>query len=399
MNTTIALQRVLGAAVNFISAALLLILLSLTVTPPGYAVELTRGPGYVIPGQLVDIGTHKLHIYCQGKGSPTVIVDTGLGEISLEWIRIQQNLANYSKICLYDRAGYGWSETGPLPRTSSYIADELYRLLKRADIEGPYVLVGHSFGGYNMQVFASRYQDVTAGIILVDSSHPQQYERFLAAPINVKTAPDNNRGSRLFRFSLPRLHPKVPKEVRNDVMAMMLKRPMRMAMANEYYDYRQSAADVIEAGDLPPVPLLVLSRGKRVYPHDRRGDLMEDLWSTLQQELVERSPRTAHVIANESGHFVHLDQPQLVVDSVALIVDIVKFKLVFKDRLEDDNLMPRPVWYAFNGATWRSDWLSTQLANGPNFPSQNGHQQLGFVADTLELAQWDNRDYRVALQD
>ena len=114
---------------------------------------------------------------------------------------------------------------------------------------------------------------------------------------------------------------------------------------------------------------------------------------------MERSPRTAHVIANESGHFVHLDQPQLVVDSVALIVDIVKFKLVFKDRLEDDNLMPRPVWYAFNVATWRSDWLSTQLANGPNFPSQNGHQQLGFVADTLELAQWDNRDYRVALQD
>jgi len=399
MNTTIALQRVLGAAVNFISAALLLILLSLTVTPPGYAVELTRGSGYVILGQLVDIGTHKLHIYCQGNGSPTVIVDTGLGEISLEWIRIQQNLANYSKICLYDRAGYGWSETGPLPRTSSYIADELYRLLKRADIEGPYVLVGHSFGGYNMQVFASRYQDVTAGIILVDSSHPQQYERFLAAPINVKTAPDNNRGSRLFRFSLPRLHPKVPKEVRSDVMAMMLKRPMRMAMANEYYDYRQSAADVIETGDLPPVPLLVLSRGKRVYPHDRRGDLMEDLWSTLQQELVERSPRTAHVIANESGHFIHLDQSQLVVDSVALIVDIVKFKLVFKDRLEDDNLMPRPVWYAFNGATWRSDWLSTRLANGPNFPSQNGHQQLGFVADTLELAQWDNRDYRVALQD
>jgi pimeloyl-ACP methyl ester carboxylesterase len=392
MNTTIALQRFLGAAVNFMSAVFLSILLYISVSNIARAADYIQIPGSPVPGQLVDVGTHKLHIYCQGQGSPTVIVDTGLGEISLEWKHVQEGLVGNSRVCLYDRAGYGWSETGPLPRTSSYIADELYTLLTRANIEGPYILVGHSFGGFNMQVFASRYPELTAGIVLVDSSHPGQYERFMAAPIKVKTAPDNTSGSRNFRFSMPKVNPKVPEEVRDDVLAMLLKHPMQMAMGNEYYDYRQSAAEVIATGELPPVPLLVLSRGKRVYPHNRRGDLMEILWSTLQAELVERSPKTAHVIANESGHFIHLDQPQLVIDSVALIVDIAKFKSLFKGRIQDDNLIPRPAWYAFNDATWRSDWLSTRRAQGPNFPSQNGHQQLGFMADTVDLF-WEENQF------
>ncbi len=385
MDTTETRQSCRRAAASFTPAATLLALLLLIFSPAGQTADSNPDASSSISGQLVDVGTHKLYIYCQGEGSPTVIVDAGLGEMSLEWIRIQRGMAFYSRICLYDRAGYGRSETGPLPRTSSYIADELYRLLKGADIQGPYILVGHSFGGYNMQLFASRYPDITAGIVLVDSSHAEQYERFLAAPIHVKTAPDNRPGRRVFRFSMPRLHPKLPKEVRDEVMTMMLKRSMRMAMANEYYDFRQSAAEVAESGELPPVPLLVLSRGKRVYPHNHRGDLMEALWSTLQEELVERSPRTAHVIANDSGHFIHLDQPQLVIDSIALIVDIAKFSLMFEDRVLDRKPLPGPTWYAFNGATWRSDWLSTKQIDGPGFPSQNGYQQSGFTADTAAL--------------
>ncbi len=389
MNIPIARQGVLCAAVHRDAVAMCFVFLCLMSSAIVRAADLLPEPDTHMPGQRVDVGTHKLHIYCQGEGTPTVIVDTGLGEISLEWIRIQKGLANFSSICLYDRAGYGWSETGPLPRSSSHIADELHTLLTKANIKPPYILVGHSFGGYNMQVFAGRYPELTAGIVLVDSSHPQQYERFLAAPINVKTAPDIIRGSRNFRFAMPQVNPRVPDEVRSEVLALMFKRRMQMAMANEYYDFRQSAAEVLESGALPPVPLLVLSRGKRVYPHDQHGDLMEDLWSTLQDELVERSPRTAHVIANESGHFIHLDQPQLVIDSIALIVDIVKFKLLFKDRIEDD-MLPRPAWYAFNGATWRSDWLSTKRVQGPNFPSQNGHRQSGIIADTAALAWQEN---------
>ncbi len=398
MNMTRARQDCLGAAVNFICAILFLILLSPGITLPVKAAERTRQPDYTAPGQLIDVGTHKLHIYCQGSGSPTIIIDTGMGGISLEWKHIQEALTENTRICLYDRAGYGWSETGPLPRTSSYIADELFILLNRADTEGPYILVGHSFGGYNMQIFASRHPEITAGIVLVDSSHPGQYERFLATPIGVKTAPDNRLGGRVFRFSVPQLHPELSGEIRDEVMAMMLKRPMRQAMANEFYDFRQSAADVIATGELPPVPLLVLSRGKRVYPHDRRGDLMETLWLTLQKELAERSPRTAHIIANESGHSIHLDQPQLVIDSIALIADIAKFKLMFSDQSRNSNRIPRPVWHAFHGAAWSSNQLHTRAAYGPRFPSQNGHWQLGIVADIIALSQLDDQNYTVALK-
>ena len=108
------------------------------------------------PGQMINIDTHKLHLYCLGEGQPTIIMDAGLGGFSLEWFRSQQLLAQSTKVCVYDRAGYGWSEAGPMPRTSSRIADELYLLLTRARIQGPYVLVGHSFGGYTIQLFASR---------------------------------------------------------------------------------------------------------------------------------------------------------------------------------------------------------------------------------------------------
>ncbi len=107
MNATIALQRFLGAAVNFISAVFLSILLYITISNIARAADYVQVPGSPVPGHLVDVGTHKLHIYCQGQGSPTVIVDTGLGEISLEWKHVQEGLAANSRICLYDRAGCG----------------------------------------------------------------------------------------------------------------------------------------------------------------------------------------------------------------------------------------------------------------------------------------------------
>jgi len=244
--------------------------------------------------------THRLHIHCKGSGSHTVVVDTGLGAISLEWNHIQVAIAKRTRICLYDRAGYGYSDPGPLPRTSSYIVDELYKLLTQADIKGPYILVGHSFGGYNMQLFASRYPHVTAGVVLVDSSHRDQYSRFLAPPIKVKTSPPNKPRLGIVRFSMPPMHPNLPNEVRDDVMTIMLKQSMRYAMAYEFYNYRQSADEVKDAGQFPNIPLLVLTRGKRVYPQNQKGNLMEELWMQLQSELSERSVFSAHVMANKS---------------------------------------------------------------------------------------------------
>src|SRR6185437_3838481 len=109
---------------------------------------------YPAPGKLVDIGGYKLHINCTGTGSPTVILDAGLGGTSLDWSKVQPAVAHFTRVCSYDRAGYGWSESGPGLRTSQQIVKELHLLLAHAQINGPYVLVGHSAGGLNMRLYA-----------------------------------------------------------------------------------------------------------------------------------------------------------------------------------------------------------------------------------------------------
>mgnify|MGYP003625475920 FL=1 len=98
-----------------------------------------------IPGQRYDVGGYQLHINCTGSGSPTVLVDVGLGDDSTDWLPIQQAISQNSRICIFDRAGYGWSDFGPAPRTSNRIAQELEILLEEADIPAPYILVGHSY--------------------------------------------------------------------------------------------------------------------------------------------------------------------------------------------------------------------------------------------------------------
>ena len=129
------------------------------------------------PGQRVDVGGFSLHIYCTGEGSPTVVVDAGNGDFSVGWSGIQPEVAKSTRICTYDRAGYGWSDPSPSPRTAKVMAEELHALLVNAGIEPPYVLVGHSLGGYNVRMFADLYPDEVAGMVLVDSAHEDQLKR------------------------------------------------------------------------------------------------------------------------------------------------------------------------------------------------------------------------------
>src|SRR5918994_3815756 len=129
---------------------------------------------YPPPGEMVDVGTHSLHINCLGEGSPTVILEAANFGMSAHWVRVQQQLAKTTRVCAYDRAGLGWSEAGPEPRDARQISSELRTLLKGANTEGPYVLVGHSYGGLYAQMYAARYPKQVAGMVLVDSTHPEQ---------------------------------------------------------------------------------------------------------------------------------------------------------------------------------------------------------------------------------
>src|SRR4051812_33902159 len=133
--------------------------------------ELTATPP---PGQLVDIGGYRLHVWCTGEGAPAVILDTGLGGTSADWGFVQPDVARFTRVCSYDRAGMGYSDPGPSPRTARRIARELAELVVRSGIPGPVVLVGASIAGFDVRVFASDHPERAAGLVLVDASHEDQ---------------------------------------------------------------------------------------------------------------------------------------------------------------------------------------------------------------------------------
>src|SRR3569833_262970 len=122
-------------------------------------------------GKLVDLGGHRLHVNCSGKGSPVVIVENGLGDFSFDWILVQEKVSRFTRICTYDRAGYAWSDPGPKPRTFAQLNLELHDALEKLGEKGPFLLVGHSYGGPVMINFANVYANDTAGMVLVDSAH------------------------------------------------------------------------------------------------------------------------------------------------------------------------------------------------------------------------------------
>ena len=285
------------------------------------------------PGALIDVGGYRLHIVCEGYGTPTVVMDAGLGGNALEWRDVQNEVRKFTRVCTYDRAGYGWSDLGPTPRTSSQIVNELYLLLETLDYEKPFLLVGHSYGGYNVQLFTRRYPFLVSGMVLVDSSHPGQIERFSAPPISLNTAPSTRWG--LVKFGRPpKLHSNLPHATRGLIRAQMVRWRTRHAVAQEYLGFRDSAAQLRAAQALPTIPVFVVSRGKRVWPRDEKGNRLERLWLKLQTELAEQSPYSAHLVARHSGHHVHLDQPQLVAYAVAVISDLYRLQAARNEAVE-----------------------------------------------------------------
>ncbi|UCC55162.1 MAG: alpha/beta hydrolase [Gammaproteobacteria bacterium] len=267
------------------------------------------------PGLMVLVGEHRLHLQCSGQGGPAVVMDAGLGGTSLDWVRVQPELAKYTRVCTYDRAGYGWSERGPQPRSSRRIAEELRMLLKTAAVPEPYVLVGHSFGGYNIRLFASNYPEVTAGLVLVDAAHEDQVRRFREEG-GINTAP---RGEFVI-YSSPAIPDNMPHAVRPLARSLTSSTDTFQTIHDEMIAFRQSAREVRNANPLPEVPQVVITRGQRVWPDTPKGDLLERLWTKLQNELAERQTHVPHLFANKSGHYIQLDEPGVVVNAVRSVI-------------------------------------------------------------------------------
>jgi pimeloyl-ACP methyl ester carboxylesterase len=276
-----------------------------------------------MPGQLVDVGGYKMHIHCTGQGTPTVILDSGLGDSYFSWNKVQSGIANFTRVCSYDRAGLGYSDSSPHPRTSKNFAEELHVLLNNAGIVPPYILVGHSMGGFDVRLYASLYPHEVAGVVLVDSSHPEQNKRFPPA-VNDLAASDLRQQEFLAAitpFGIPRILGFCGSDL--EIRAAECNFHTAREGVAELRAFSTSAAQTATSGSLGDTPLVVLSHDPNTPQPDLPEDLVKpfnDAWEKMQEELALLSTHSTHVIAKNSGHYIQLDRPDLVIAALRQVV-------------------------------------------------------------------------------
>jgi pimeloyl-ACP methyl ester carboxylesterase len=264
---------------------------------------------------MVDAGTHSLHINCLGEGGPTVILEAANLGMSAHWVRVQQQLAQSTRVCAYDRAGMGWSERGPEPRDARQISSELHTLLKGAGTKGPYVVVGHSYGGLYARMYAARYSGEVAGVVLVDSSHPEQFTR---SPEGRAMYEQANRLGAVIPFltwlGVIRLtnfypaHPDLPPQQREQIAAFNSSTQQVATTVEEFRATPETSAQVRSMGTLDAKPLAVISAGTQSAD-----------WLEMQEELAALSSESIHRVVNGATHESLLyDEGDSQVTSVAI---------------------------------------------------------------------------------
>jgi len=268
---------------------------------------------------MFDIGGHRLHLVCQGEGSPTVVLEAGLGGSSLDWILVQSRLATSTRVCAYDRAGMGWSEAGPGPRTPERIAEELHTLLSIAGISPPYLMVAHSLGAKNIRMFDLRHPGEVVGMVLVDGrsefmdeiasqSDADSFTAALADQARLFTFARQIGIARLFGAELLVGEPGLARDVATR-MALLQTSPLAIETTTLEGTARSASDETLQGSTLGSLPLVVLAA----------GDNMKNLpnWPEAQNSLAALSTAGRLVVAEDSGHYIQLEDPDLVLTTVA----------------------------------------------------------------------------------
>jgi pimeloyl-ACP methyl ester carboxylesterase len=277
------------------------------------------------PGQMVDVGGHRLHINCVGTGSPTVVIDAGWGDWSATWdSTVQPSVAETTRVCTYDRAGYGYSEAGPLPRTTEHFVRELHTLLQEARVPGPYVIVGHSLGGALARVFAHEYAAEVVGVVLIDSMNPRAVDS--SAPATPVPSDSQSSGDWILtlpaRVGLLRLFAG-PLGMKSGLSAEVADAYVAYSVTPRYFqtylidEGRGMPVGLAQARavqSLGKVPLIVLTAGLELAP-DHQAE---------QLELLHLSSESQQLFADHSGHNVQIDQPEAAVGAIVQVVEQIR---------------------------------------------------------------------------
>jgi len=278
------------------------------------------------PGRPVDVGGFRLKLNCTGAGSPTVVLESGLGDVSIEWEPVQSGIARFTRVCSYDRAGYGGSDAGPKPRTSQQIAQELHSLLKNAGEKPPFILVGHSFGGYNVRVFNGHFPDEVAGMVLVDSVQEDQYK--LLPPVWNRVGSDLRAHYRsqarwapvLVSLGIERVRLQARGQAENSYLYLQSK--YLAARSDELEHIQISAEQARAAGSLGDKPLVVLTAGTKPAAgtlglSEQDWDEYQRVWADdLQLRLARLSSRGKRELVEDSGHDIPSERSDAVVNAV-----------------------------------------------------------------------------------
>jgi pimeloyl-ACP methyl ester carboxylesterase len=349
------MRRVISCRIPFALGGLGAVLLLARLAGAGDAAGEPLAPPP--PGKLVDIGGYRLHVHCTGKGSPTVVLEAGAGDFSVDWGLVQPEVARFARVCSYDRAASAWSDPGPSPRTMKQEVYELHTVLRKAGIRGPYVLVGHSYGGLLTRLYAGQYPREMAGMVLVDSTDPDTTLFLNGKPVRIR---DGARGRPIppvqsmksstpqpmtekereqfeqFRTFLgtPRISPpydRLPADLQKlDVWARFHPKP---SPANDFWPeelqqmYEETQQQPSPLGDLPLMVLVPESREDTTPPFG----LSVEEWKRISEEKRRQKEAQARlsrngkfVVVERSGHHIHLDQPAVVIDAIRQVVEAAR---------------------------------------------------------------------------
>jgi pimeloyl-ACP methyl ester carboxylesterase len=309
------------------------------------------------PGKLIDVGGYRLHLNCTGKGEPTVVLIPGGGDFSFDWSLVQPDASRFARVCSYDFAGSAWSDPGPTPRTMRQDAYELHNLLTAAHVNGPYVLVGHSLGGLVTRVYAAAYPAEVAGIVLIDSTHEdttlfmqgkpvrmREIARAVTVPPDqtMKTSPPKPATQKeidefqaeLKKSGPPKIGPPYDKLPASSqaMRVWALSQPPKVARSEGFFAeelnelYLARAKEPVPLGDKPLIVLL-----PKFQYGNPPGELSQEEWKRISDEkrqqkleFTKLSRNSKLIIAENSGHHIALDEPQVVINAIREVVEAAK---------------------------------------------------------------------------
>lgn len=300
---------------------------------------------YPPPGQLIDVGGYNLHLYSIGEGSPTVIFDHTLGSLGWSNYLVFKEIAKITRVVVCDRAGYGDSETSPKPRTSAEIVQELHTLLTKAEIPQPYVFVGDSFGGYTARLYAHKFPDQVVGMVLTHALHEDTVLNFPISIIMIKivfligfkvTQISANLGvvrlaglMGLFEFFKKELRHFSRTDLRRLKISFYSAKHWE-AMFREVRDITTSSEQIKNTGSLNNMPLVIVS-----VKHFLKRSLLtfflplkqvDEAWTKMQPELLKLSSNSKEIVAENSGHFVGIDQPEVMIKAITELIEQIRIQ-------------------------------------------------------------------------